>query len=78
MTDSISTPPAAAPLHYAVLVARDGAAEQIWAVLYANGELSSARAKAEEWVLANPSQRAVVVQYVDHVQQVVSAKWAKP
>jgi hypothetical protein len=78
MTESISTPPAAAPLHYAVLVARDGAAEQSWAVLYANGDLASARSKAEEWVIANPGQRAVVVQYVDHVQLVSAAKWAKP
>lgn len=73
MTDSAAATPAA-PLHYAVLVP----GQTGWCVLYANGDLASARAKAEEWAMANRGEQAVVVQYVDHVEVIPAAKWAKP
>lgn len=66
--------------HYAVLVPVDFAevnGTQPWAVHYANGDLASARAKAEEWAACNPGQRAVVVQYVDDVQIVTQTKWGR-
>ncbi len=72
----------APPLNYAVLV-RDQSIRSDdlvppWHVLYANGDLASARAKAEAWAHENPGQQATVVQYVDHVQIVPQAKWARP
>lgn len=77
MTDSVA-PAAAQPLHYAVLVPIGDLAPLVgWNTIYANGDLANARAKAEEWAMANPGQQAVVVQYHDHVQIVPQAKWAK-
>lgn len=71
----------APPLNYAVLVTVPpgayGEPPQTWTVIYANGDMASARAKAEEWAAAHPGEQAVVVQYADHVQIVAAPKWAK-
>lgn len=75
-----SDQPNAPPLHYAVLAPRsrqEGEAA-LWRVIYANGDLASARFNAEGFAAANPGQQAVVVQYVDHVQIVPQTKWARP
>jgi uncharacterized protein YggE len=83
MTESVASPPVP-PLHYAVLVPQELPAvagtgvRQGWHVIYANGDMAAARAKAEEWAHANAGQQAVVVQYLDHVQIVPVPKWAKP
>lgn len=91
MTEA-APPPQAQPLHYAVLVrgaANCQFAEAVesvrglpvisdWHVIYANGDLASARVKAEAWAMENPGQQAVVVAYVDHVQTGLTAKWARP
>ena len=71
----------APPLNYAVLVTDQSivseSAPPIWIVVYANGDMASARAKAEAWAAAHPGEQAVVVQYADHVQIVAAPKWAK-
>lgn len=77
----MSEEPNGQPFSYAVLVRTpqpDACFEGDFRVIYANGELASAKAKAEEWAMLNPGQQAVVVMYVDHVQQVSVAKWMKP